>query len=106
MSKMNVLTTILNNIVDYREHTLQIDNNSGETLKHTDTASKIYKLKLPMTEETAVLLFAAVILIDGSLSRKRKRRRRNHLPSSDSDDNSDSGGDDIRNYCSCPYCKK
>jgi len=93
MSKMKVLTTILNNIVDYREHALQIDNNSGEALKHTDTASNIYKLKLPMTEETAVLLFAA-ISIDGSLSRKRKRRRRNQRPSSDSDDNSDSGRDE------------
>jgi hypothetical protein len=46
-----------------------------------------------MTEETAVLLFAA-ISIDGSLSRKRKRRRRNQRPSSDSDDNSDSGRDE------------
>jgi len=70
LSKMKVLTNILNNIDDLRSDVLVL-NDRGEAEKHTGRAKEIYKLKFPVTAETGQYLFAA-ISIDGNLPRKRR----------------------------------
>ena len=70
MMKVKVMTEILNKSQDIRIRALMTDANNN-ALKHTGEAAKIYKLQLPMSSETAQLLFAA-ISIDDSLPRKRK----------------------------------
>lgn len=70
LSKMRVLTCKINEIDDLRLDALEFDIN-GNPLRHTNAASEVLKLKLPMTVETGQLLFAA-LSIDGSLPRKRR----------------------------------
>ena len=70
MSKMKVLTNILNTIEDYRHEALEIDEESGNTLMHTGLAKNIFKLKLPITAETGRLLFAAVSNINTTIERR------------------------------------
>ena len=70
MSKVRVMTAILNRSLDVRVKTLVTDTN-GIAQFHTGEASKILKLQLPMSGEAAQLLFAA-ISIDDTLPKKRK----------------------------------
>ena len=72
LSKMHVLTKKLNSIEDLRFDALEFDAD-GNPLRHSNAASNVFKLKLPMEVITAKLLFAA-LSIDGSLARKRTRR--------------------------------
>jgi len=71
LSKMKVLTNILNGVQDLRHEALELDED-GVAMNHTGEAHHILKLKLPMSELVGKLLFAAVS-IDGNLPRKRKR---------------------------------
>ena len=71
ISKCRVLTRILNSIEDLREDALEVDAN-GAALEHTGAARGVFRLKLPITVDTARCLFAAVS-IDGSLVRGRRR---------------------------------
>ena len=57
LSKMKVLTNLLNSIIDLREEAL-ILNNNGQPSKHLGGAKNIFKLRLPISMETAQLLFA------------------------------------------------
>ena len=70
MTKVRVMTEILNRSEDIRIRTLMTDANKN-ALKYIGEAAKVYKLQLPMSSETAQLLFAA-ISIDDSLPKKRK----------------------------------
>ena len=66
ISKCRVMTRILNRIVDLREDALELDAD-GVALEHTGAARGVFRLRLPITVDTARCLFAA-ISIDGSLT--------------------------------------
>ena len=72
ISKCRVLTRILDSIQDLREDALEIDEN-GVALEHIGEAHGLLRLKLPITVDTARLLFAA-ISIDETLTKTRGRR--------------------------------
>ena len=98
MSKVKVMTEILNRSPDIRIRTLVVDGD-GSAQKHTGEASKILKLRLPISAETGQLLFAA-ISIDDTLPRRRKglslvTTAANSDDGDDSDDGND--GDDDNN---------
>ena len=73
LSKVKVMTDILNHSPELRNQSLEC-NEDGTAKKHTGMASNIFKLKLPVTVDTAKLLFAA-LSIDDSLPRAAKKRR-------------------------------
>ena len=68
MSKCKVMTAILNRNPEIRQRTL-ITNDENEAQRHLSKASNIFKLQLPMTAESAKLLFAA-LSIDDTLPKK------------------------------------
>lgn len=72
LSKMKVMTAILNEMDDaIREEAFEL--NEDKTAKmHTGEAAKIYMLTLPISLNTAMRLFA-VISVDETLPRKKKR---------------------------------
>ena len=72
LTKVRVMTEILNKLEDIRTRSLITDSNNV-ALKHMGEAAKVYKLQLPMSSETAQLLFAA-ISIDDSLPKNKKRK--------------------------------
>ena len=93
MTKVKVMTEILNRSPDIRIRTLVTDNNNVAQT-HTGEASKIRKLKLPISAETAQLLFAA-ISIDDTLPRKRKASLVTNASNGDGNDGNDGNdGDD------------
>ena len=92
MTKVKVMTEILNRADDIRIRTLVTDEN-GTAQKHIGEASKIFKLQLPMSEETAQLLFAA-ISIDDSLPKKRKTSLVSRMATTNPDDNERHHSDD------------
>jgi hypothetical protein len=71
LSKCKVMTEILNSFATIREEALVFVD--GVPVKHTGEASKIFKLKLPMTVNVSKLLFAA-ISVDETLPKKKRRR--------------------------------
>ena len=72
LSKMKVMTSLLNSIPGLRSDAIELTE-GGLPVYHTGLAKHVIKLRLPMTENTARLLFAA-ISIDTELPRSRKRR--------------------------------
>ena len=70
VSKMKVLTNIINKIPELRSVALELDEN-GVAKHHSGKAKKVFKLQLPITVDTSKRLFAA-ISIDKSLPKKRR----------------------------------
>jgi hypothetical protein len=64
------MLSILNNVTLLRQVALEIGADN-EPLRHTGEASHLFKLRLPMTKDTAELLFAA-ISVDTTLPKKKK----------------------------------
>jgi hypothetical protein len=82
LGKVKVMTGILNKNVELRRLSLMCSDESimtdnPQALKHTGIAAKVYKLILPMPEEAAKYLFAA-ISIDETLPKRRKRKQLNN----------------------------
>ena len=88
MSQCKVMTSILNEDPDIRALTLVTDPLTGLALKHTGEASKIYKLKFPMSKEAGKLLFAA-LSIDVSLPRDNRRRKNDTIALAANEDDDD-----------------
>ena len=71
MSKCGRMFRMFNNMPDVRRTALEFDD-SDMPKKHTGKASKIFKLRLPISKDVALLLFAS-ISVDATLPKKRKR---------------------------------
>lgn len=74
LSKCKVMMRLLNNCEATRYDALIFDDD-GVPLEHTGLAAGIFKLKLPITEQTAQDLFA-MISVDDTLPRQCGKRRR------------------------------
>lgn len=71
LSKCKVMTEILLKFPELHEEAFICENRIP--LKHTGEASKVYKLKLPISVNIATKLFGAISIDDTLPSRKRKR---------------------------------
>jgi hypothetical protein len=71
LSKMKVMTHLLERVPALKTEALEVDEN-GNAKKYTGKAQNIFKLKLPVSVDTAQKLFA-LLSIDPTLPRKRKR---------------------------------
>jgi len=83
MSRVKVLTRVLWKIKELRAEAFELDATTRKPLRYTGSASKIYRLKLPMAVRIATLLFAQVSIDPDLANRKRKKL---DVSESDSDD--------------------
>jgi hypothetical protein len=74
LSKVKKMMRLLNECDDIRSDCLIMDDND-KPLQHSGIASGIFKMKLPISCETAQLLFA-MISIDDTLPKQSVHRRR------------------------------
>ena len=74
LSKVKVMMRLLNECDDIRSDCLIMDDNN-KPMQHSGIASGIFKMKLPISCETAQLLFA-MISIDDTLPKQSVHRRR------------------------------
>ena len=100
LSKVRVMTTLLNDIGELRPRALILEDEGDPTsnaLKHTGDASDVYKLVLPMEPEVGRLLFAA-LSIDPTLPKPRRGRHAQHDEENEADnDVIDAHAQDRRN---------
>jgi len=68
---MRAMTKILNDNLELRANALELAED-GTALQHIGTAKGVYKLKFPVTVDTARRLFAA-ISVDPNLAKKKRR---------------------------------
>jgi hypothetical protein len=62
LSKCKVMIDILANNVNLKD--MALESEDGNLIKHTGLASKLWKLKLPMSPDVAKYLFASISVDD------------------------------------------
>ncbi len=73
LCRCRTMTNILSKHDSLRRMALELDSN-GNPISHTGLAHGVFKLKMPMSVESAKLLFG-LLSVDTSLPNRRKRNR-------------------------------